>query len=109
MPLVSGSGVIRDGRGGDFSIEGIGSLSNAFVIAENLITGTGISSSELSLSEYVRAWVSVGTDDWRFTCGRAIGCLYICFVEGLLESDAKWDEPIGVGDAVVMSRDVASG
>ena len=35
-------------------------------------------------------------------CGREGGCLYVCREDGLLESDAKWDEPIGVGDAIAI-------
>jgi hypothetical protein len=35
-------------------------------------------------------------------CGREGGCLYVCREDGLLESDAKWDDPIGVGDAIAI-------
>ena len=34
-------------------------------------------------------------------CGREGGFLYVCRGDGL-ESDAKWDEPIGVGDAIAI-------
>lgn len=78
-------------------------------MAENLITGTGISSSELSLSEYVRACVSIGTETCRDGSGLDTVCLYSCRFEGRLGRDAKWEEPIGVGDAVAISRNLVAG
>jgi hypothetical protein len=74
----------------------------AFVSAENFIIGNKISSSELSFSEYVRACVSAGRGSARVNCGLEIDCcLKFCLDAGRL-SDAKWEDPIGVGEAMAI-------
>tara|TARA_R110002060_G_scaffold48486_6_gene59408 strand:- start:76 stop:429 length:354 start_codon:yes stop_codon:yes gene_type:complete len=100
---LSGSGVVRAVCGRDISTEGTASLSKAFVRAENFIIGSGISSSELSFSEYVRACVSLsaGNGSPRVNCGLAIGGLKFCLEAGRL-SDAKWEDPMGVGEAIAI-------
>ena len=83
---------------GEESREGTTPLSNAFVMAENFIMG--ISSSELSFNEYVRACDSTGTESER--CKGSLEGLNAC-LEGLRERDEKWEDPMGVGDAVAIS------
>ncbi len=57
------SGDVRVFVAGDSSTEGAAALSKAFVRAE--LIGGAISSSELSFSEYVRAWFWTGTESLR--------------------------------------------
>jgi hypothetical protein len=97
------SGLIRAGLAGGCSTGGAASFKSAFVRAENFIIGSGISSSELSLREYVRACDSTGTESARDKCDLE-DCLYICLEGGRREGNAKWEEPIGVGDAIAIAR-----
>lgn len=101
-PLSVGSGFVRAVWGRD-SIAGAASLSRAFVRAENFIIGSEISSSELSFREYVLACVgSAVTGSLRDNCGLAKDGLKFCLEAGR-RSDAKWEEPIGVGDAMAIT------
>lgn len=87
---------------------GAGSLSKAYVAAENFITGNEISSSELSFSEYAGACASLsaGKGSPRVNCGLEIGCLKFCLDAGR-RSDAKWEDPMGVGEAIAIMLSVS--
>ena len=92
------------------------SFNNAFVRALNFI-GIGISSSELSLREYRRAFVvdfsgatdfsgaAIGTGAPRFKFGLVAGWRRACLEAGLRLIWPKWLEPNGVGEAVAIARE----
>lgn len=84
--------------------------------------GTGISSSELSLSvAYCCEWLLAsagstaaadagpGLDSLRARPGRDVGRLRACLADVLRPRDVKWlPWPTGVGDAVAMAATSAS-
>lgn len=104
FPYSSTFGDTLRGLIGDGSPVSAASLSKALVAAENFMTGIAISSSELSFKLYVRVCATAGTESDLCNGGLIGICLYVCLEGGRLESDAKWEEPIGVGEAVAISE-----
>lgn len=110
------------GGAADDASDACPSSSSAFVSALNFI-GTGISSSELSLSveyccdcdrdslssEAVVADPPIGFDSLRLNCDLDVGRRRACLADVLRPRDVKWlPTPIGVGDAadILLSQSV---